>query len=179
MRNNVKKQSGWCAWFDSTIGRKQLVGVTGVGLSLFVLQHMLANMMILFDPRGYNEYSHALISNKLIYVAEAGLVGIFLVHVFLALKLTWQNWRARSTAYAVLPNGAKRTTWTQRSLWAQGSLILVFVQVRRSLYGRLWTRRDSRFAQISHRSISGPRLCRLVHRRFARARLPSLARGRV
>ena len=127
MKNDVKMRKGLCGWIGSTIGRKQLVGVTGIGLSLFVLQHMLANMMILFDPQGYNEYSHGLTSNPLIYVAEAGLVAIFLAHIIIALGLTWMNWKARDSRYAVLPNGWKRTTWTQRSLWAQGALILVFV----------------------------------------------------
>jgi len=131
MQNDVKKQArayfGIKGWLCSTIGRKQLVGVTGIGLSLFVLQHMLANLMILFSPQMYNEYSHGLISNPLIYIAEAGLLGIFAAHLLVAMRLTVSNWRARDSRYAVLPNGAKRTTWTQRSLWAQGALILVFV----------------------------------------------------
>lgn len=123
MQNHVKKH----VWLCSTIGRKQLIGVTGLGLSFFVLTHMLGNMLILVGPEMYNEYSYKLVSNPLIYVAEIGLLAIFLGHLIFAMGLTVKNWRARDTRYAMLPNGPKRTSWTQRSLWAQGLLILVFV----------------------------------------------------
>jgi succinate dehydrogenase / fumarate reductase cytochrome b subunit len=121
---NVSRKIGW---LGSSVGRKHLVGLTGLGLSAFVFTHMAANMLILVSPQMYNNYSHALISNPLIYAAEAGLLAMFVAHVILALRLSWQNFTARDSRYAVLPNGEKRTSWTQRSLWAQGLLILVFV----------------------------------------------------
>jgi succinate dehydrogenase / fumarate reductase cytochrome b subunit len=123
MQNHLKKST----WLCSTIGRKQLVGLTGLGLSFFLLTHMLGNMLILAGPQAYNEYSHALVSNPLIYVAEVGLLAAFLAHFVIAILISWSNWKARDSRYAMLPNGAKRTTAIQRSLWAQGLLILVFV----------------------------------------------------
>lgn len=114
-------------FFASTIGRKQLVGLTGLGLSLFVLSHMLGNMLIFVSPQLYNEYSHALISNPLIYVAEAGLVLFFGAHLIIALKLTLQNWQARSESYGVSAKGDKATSAVTKTLWAQGLLIFVFV----------------------------------------------------
>lgn len=113
-------------WLNSTIGRKQLVALTGLGLSLFVLVHMAGNMLILVSAQKYNEYGHALVSNPLLYVAEVGLIAMFVGHLAIALALSWKNAQARTQRYAVLPHGQKRTTWTQRSLWAQGLLILVF-----------------------------------------------------
>ncbi len=117
-------QSGW---IKSTIGRKQIVAVTGLGLSLFVLSHMLGNLLIFVGPRAYNEYSHALVSNPLIYLAEGGLIAMFLGHMAIALKLSLMNFGARSKGYAVNASGDKSTSWIQKSLWAQGLLILVFV----------------------------------------------------
>ncbi len=121
--NGSVKTTGW---MSSTIGRKQLVGVTGLGLSGFVLTHMLGNMLILVGPQAYNQYAHALVTNPFIYIAEAGLIAMFLAHMFIALRLSWSNWNARDFKYAMRPSGAKRTTFTQRSLWAQGLLILAF-----------------------------------------------------
>lgn len=118
--------TGKGSWLCSTIGRKQLIAVTGLMLSLFVLTHMAGNLLILVSPQKYNEYGHALVSNALLPVAEGGLVAAFLAHLVFALWLSLKNWRARSHRYAVMSNGDKRTTWTQRSLWAQGLLILVF-----------------------------------------------------
>ena len=113
-------------WLKSTVGRKQLIGLTGIALSLFVLTHMLGNMLIMVGPEAYNKYSHALTSNPLLPLAEGGLVVMFLGHLTFALLISWKNYRARDTRYAMYPSGAKRTSWTQRSLWAQGLLILVF-----------------------------------------------------
>lgn len=123
---NVHRQTGMCGWFHSTIGRKQLIGVTGLGLSVFVLLHMAGNLLIFAGPQVYNEYSHALISNPAIYFAEAGLVAMFFVHLGLATRLALMNFGARESRYAVLSNGEKRTQWTQRTLWFQGLLIAVF-----------------------------------------------------
>lgn len=114
-------------WLSSTIGRKQLIGVTGLGLSGFVLTHMLGNMLILVGPQAYNEYSHKLITNPFLIVAELGLLLMFVVHLVMAVRLSWSNWQARDTRYKVASNGPKGTSFIQKSLWAQGLLILVFV----------------------------------------------------
>lgn len=121
--NGSVKRGGW---LSSTIGRKQLVGITGLGLSGFVLTHMLGNMLILVGPQAYNQYAHALVTNPFIYIAEAGLIAMFLAHIFIALRLSWSNYQARDFKYAMRPSGEKRTTYIQRSLWAQGLLILAF-----------------------------------------------------
>ncbi len=88
-----------CVW--ATISRKQVVALTGLGLAVFVMIHMVGNMLIFTGPRAYNEYSHALTSNELIYVAELGLVAFFLLHAFHASYLTWKNYHARPVGYAM------------------------------------------------------------------------------
>lgn len=113
-------------WICSSIGRKQLIGLTGLGLAGFLLTHMAGNMLILAGPEPYNKYSHALISNPLIYIAEGGLLAAFVAHLIFALWISWKNMKSRDTRYAVQPAGDKRTGWTYRTLWAQGLLILVF-----------------------------------------------------
>lgn len=113
-------------WMGSTIGRKQLIGITGLGLSGFVLIHMAGNLLILVGPKAYNEYSHALISNPLIYAAEVALLAMFLAHLAFASAFSIANIRARNSRYAVMTNGEKGTSWIKRSLWAQGIVILVF-----------------------------------------------------
>jgi succinate dehydrogenase / fumarate reductase cytochrome b subunit len=116
-----------CRCAIASITRKQLVGLTGLGLSLFVLIHMAGNMLIFVSPRAYNEYGHAITANPFLYVAELGLIAFFLGHAFHASYLTWRNYRARPEKYAVRSSGAKRTPWIHRTLFAQGLLLLVFV----------------------------------------------------
>ena len=114
-----------CAW--ASISRKQVVAVTGLGLAGFVLIHMAGNMLIFAGAQEYNEYSHKLVSNPLIYLAEVGLIGMFLGHAFFASYLTWKNYHARPERYAVRASGPKRTPWVHRTLFAQGLILLVFV----------------------------------------------------
>ena len=115
------------SYFSSSIGRKQIVGICGLGLSLFILTHMLGNMLVFLGPQAYNEYGHALTSNKLIYIAEAGLLALIIGHVIYAVILTLRNKRARSQAYAVAATGEKKTNFAAKTMIYQGVVILVFI----------------------------------------------------
>lgn len=114
-------------YFSSTVGRKQLVAVGGLGLALFLFTHMAANMLILFSPKAYNLYSHKLITNPLIYALELGLLGIFVLHIILAMGLVIRNWKSRDVGYAVKPKGKAAATLSSKTMWFQGSVILIFV----------------------------------------------------
>ncbi len=115
------------SYFSSTVGAKQIMGVAGFAFALFLFTHMAANMLILFDAKAYNMYSHALISNPLIYIAEAGLVLFFLVHAIKGSLISIKNLKSRDTRYAKFPSGPKGTNWVMRSMWIQGLIILAFV----------------------------------------------------
>ncbi|MCM2279494.1 MAG: succinate dehydrogenase cytochrome b subunit [Oligoflexia bacterium] len=102
------------------------MGITGLAWSLFVLMHMAANLLIFVSPKAYNAYSHVLISNPFIYVAEAGLVLLLLIHVYNAIKLTLENRAARGERAFLTTSGAKGVSSASKTMAAQGSLILVF-----------------------------------------------------
>lgn len=127
MQNSAQKLHGKCGWLGATIGRKQLIGLTGLGLCGFLLMHMLGNLLIFAGPQAYNEYSYKLVSNPLIYIAEAGLLAMFIGHLVFASAISIRNLGARDSRYAVMSNGAKGTSMIQRTLWAQGILIFVFL----------------------------------------------------
>jgi succinate dehydrogenase / fumarate reductase cytochrome b subunit len=103
------------------------MGITGLGLCGFLLVHMSGNLLLFVGPEAFNMYSHKLVSNPLIYVAEVGLVALFLVHVFKAVLVSWHNKQARPVDYIRHTNGDKHTTPVSRTLMAQGLIILVFV----------------------------------------------------
>lgn len=111
----------------SSIGRKQLMALTGLAWSLFVLTHMAANLLILFDAEAYNKYSHALISNPFIYVAEAGLVLTLLVHIVNGMMVTFGNRMARPTKYAMNPSGDKAPRFQSKWMAYHGTLLLIFL----------------------------------------------------
>ena len=73
--------------YFSSIGQKQLMALSGLGWGLFALTHMLGNLLILCGDEAYNKYSHALVSNPGIFIAEFGLLVLLLTHVFYGIKL--------------------------------------------------------------------------------------------
>ena len=103
------------------------MAVTGIAWALFVLSHMVGNLLIIAGPDAYNKYSYALISNPLIYVAEGGLVLTLLLHVFEGVIVTAKNWGARPTKYAMPTNGAKAARFQSKWMAFHGSLILIFI----------------------------------------------------
>ena len=114
-------------FFLSTIGRKYVVGLTGLGLSLFVLVHMLGNLLIFAGADAYNRYAHGLEEFPLIFVVELGLLALFLCHIVLAVYLTFENKRARPEGYLVEASGDKATSLIQKTMFHQGVVLLVFV----------------------------------------------------
>lgn len=114
-------------YLKSAIGRKQAMGATGLIWSLFVLSHMIGNVLILAGPDVYNKYSHALISNPLIYLAEAGLLITLLAHIATGVKLTLKNKMARPQKYAMPTNGDKAARFQSKWMAFHGTLILAFI----------------------------------------------------
>lgn len=114
-------------FLGSTVGKKYLMGITGLIWAGFVLAHMAGNLLIFVSHDAYNAYGHALTSGNIIYIVEAILVSALLVHVFCALSLTKDNRVAKGQRYAVTASGKKKVSLASRTMAVQGSLILVFV----------------------------------------------------
>ncbi|UYL10533.1 succinate dehydrogenase cytochrome b subunit [Bdellovibrio sp. SKB1291214] len=115
------------SFLGTTVGKKYVMGITGLIWAGFVLTHMAGNMLIFVSHDAYNAYGHAITSGKLIYIAELVLVLALITHVYMAISLTINNREAKGQKYAVAAKGAKRVTLASRTMAIQGSLILVFV----------------------------------------------------
>jgi succinate dehydrogenase / fumarate reductase cytochrome b subunit len=115
-------------FFCSSIGKKYLMGLTGLVWAGFVLVHMLGNMTILLSPDLYNQYGHAIVSNKpLLYGTEVVLILSLIVHVSLAANLTLKNKKAKAQVPAVVATGPKRTPLESRTMIIHGTVLLVFI----------------------------------------------------
>lgn len=115
------------SYLASTLGRKYLVGITGVFWALFVMMHMLSNLLIFVGAEIYNRYSHALTSNPLVYLAETVLVLFILIHAIYALSLKVRNLRTNPVPYAVSPVKEKSATISSRTMAYTGLAILGFL----------------------------------------------------
>lgn len=113
-------------YISSTIGKKHLVGLTGLGLSGFVLVHMSGNLLLLVGPETYNVYAHKMVTNPLLYFMEASLLLLFMVHIGLAVQLSISNRQAQGEQAGPATVGEKAARFGSRSMIVTGLLIFVF-----------------------------------------------------
>lgn len=115
-------------YVTSSIGRKQIMGATGIALHLFLLQHLVGNLGLLAGPEYFNKYGYLMLHTlkKLVLPAELGLFAAFVIHIWLAISLTIENKKARPVAYAAKGSGGKKTLYSS-TMMVTGILLLFFV----------------------------------------------------
>jgi len=116
--------------FSTSVGKKQLMAVTGLLFLLFLCTHLLGNLSILGGGASfvaYAEHLHAL--GKLLVVAEVVMVVALLLHVGVAVALFFQNRAARPVKYAVDKTGGGGRTFSSTTMPYTGLLILGFILV--------------------------------------------------
>lgn len=102
------------------------MAITGSGLLLFVLVHMLGNLQIYLGQESLNAYAQKLKSLPvLLWTARLGLLVIFTVHLGLAIRLNRRNRLARPQRYVI--NDPVETTLASRTMFSSGLVILAFV----------------------------------------------------
>lgn len=112
----------------TSIGKKYLMGLTGLIWAGFVVSHMVGNMLILISGDLYNKYGHAIVTSGILIPAEIVLLLGLITHVALAVCLTIENRQARGhERYVFQAKGPKAGSLASRTMAIQGSLILVFV----------------------------------------------------
>ena len=113
-------------FYGSMVGKKVVMGVTGlIGIG-FVILHSLGNLLVFRGPAAINSYSHFLKSTgELLWALRIVLVVAVILHVIAAVQLTRQSRAARPIAYtkqerqvATVASGTMR--------WG-GALLLVFI----------------------------------------------------
>ena len=113
--------------FTTSVGRKFLVGITGIGVSGFALTHMAGNLLLLSGPKAFNLYGAAITSNPFIVPAEIALAMLFLAHIGLAMWLAYLNCKSRPVSPAKGAQGDKSATFASRTMVYSGLLLLVFL----------------------------------------------------
>ena len=116
---------------SSTVGTKLLIGLTGLGLFVYMVLHLAGNVLIFAGPDIFNEYSHALISNPLIVPIEIGLLLIFLVHIYKTVTNYLKNQAARPAAYAkkeYAGHTSRKSISSSTMIWT-GIVVALFVVI--------------------------------------------------
>lgn len=117
------------AW-DSTIGKKVVMAITGLAMVGFVVLHMVGNLQA-FGPFGgaekLNAYGHLLHGPlaEILWVLRAGLLLAVLLHIVAAVQLTRRSLAARPQGYE--QRETQVATWASRTIRWGGFLLLAFI----------------------------------------------------
>lgn len=115
----------------SLVSTKIVIGLTGILLFVYLIVHIAGNALVFFGPEIFNRYSHQLISNPLVVPVEIGLLLVFLIHLFKAIRMTVQNQQARPIGYVTKrwAGGASQKTIASATMILTGLAILIFVPI--------------------------------------------------
>ena len=113
-------------FYQAAIGKKVVMGVTGlIGIGV-VIGHMAGNLLVFRGPDAMNAYSHFLKSTgELLWIVRIVLIGSVILHVIAAWQLTLQNRAARPVGY--VDRKPQVTTLASRTMRWGGVLLLLFI----------------------------------------------------
>jgi succinate dehydrogenase / fumarate reductase cytochrome b subunit len=117
------------AFYRSTIGKKIIMGVTGlIGIG-FVILHMAGNLQVFMGPAKINEYGAMLHGPlaEVTWLLRIVLIVAVVLHVLMAYQLTRRSAEARPVGYQKkVPQVA---TLASRTMKWGGVLLLVFIVI--------------------------------------------------
>lgn len=110
--------------FNSSVGRKFVMGITGAALVLFLLFHATMNVVVIVSPSGYNAICAFLGANWYAIVGTLGLAALALIHIIYAFVLTVMNYRARGSVRYAVTDRQEQVEWSSKNMLVLGFVIL-------------------------------------------------------
>jgi succinate dehydrogenase / fumarate reductase cytochrome b subunit len=110
----------------SSLGKKYLMAITGIGLFAFVIGHLLGNLQVFLGPEAINKYGHFLQTTpEILWPSRIGLLVFVLIHISAGLALAIENRQARGQKYEVqqIVDASKAS----RTMVLSGCVIFSFV----------------------------------------------------
>lgn len=113
--------------WDSAVGKKVIMAVTGLILVAYLITHVVANLLVFQGPSRINAYSAFLHgTGGALWAARLVLLAALVLHVIAAVQLARRRFEARPVSYAA-GQVPQVSTWGSRTIRWGGGLILLFV----------------------------------------------------
>lgn len=111
--------------YQTAVGKKWVMALTGIGLLGFVLVHMIGNLHMYEGPNQVNQYAESLRElgghlaprTLVLWIMRLGLIGMFALHIHAAVTLTRMNQTSNSKYqsardYAAVNFASRSMRWT-------------------------------------------------------------------
>ena len=119
-------------WFfgllTSSVGKKALMGATGLFLCSFLVVHLYGNLLLYAGAEHFEEHAHEFTTNVIIRIVEVLLFLSIVLHAASGLWLTAQNRRARPVRYA-RNRSAGMSTLASRTMVITGSAVFIYLVI--------------------------------------------------
>jgi len=134
--------------FNSSIGKKLIMSITGLFLMMFLLVHLTVNLMLLVgDGQYFNYAANFMATNPVIKIVEPILAIGFIIHIIYASLITLVNRRKRPIGYQETgSNGV--TSWASKNMYILGGTIFVFLVIHLSNF--FWKIKFGEVEQITY-----------------------------
>jgi succinate dehydrogenase / fumarate reductase cytochrome b subunit len=115
--------------FDSSVGIKLLIGLTGLALFLYLIIHVTGNALVMVSPDAFNGFHEMMTSNPLLPAIEIALLLVFLLHIYKTVTMYLRNRQARPVRYQVKKAAGppSRKTLASSTMIVTGLWLLVFL----------------------------------------------------
>ena len=118
--------NGFFSLFQSSVGKKFVVAITGIILLLFVIGHLVGNLQIFLGPDWINSYAqHLRDLGIFLWVIRGSLIIAVVLHIYFTILLAIENRRARPQRY--VERDYVKATVASRWMVLSGLMIFAFL----------------------------------------------------
>ena len=144
--------------YHSSVGKKFVVGATGLFLCTFLVVHLAGNFLLFKKDGGeaFEAYANFMAGNFVIRTLEIVLFAAFIIHIVTSVILWIRNKKARPKAYNV-NKPLENSSLPSRITFLSGSVVFIFLVMH---MGAFWV--TSRFMHDQY-----PSMYNLVAMKFA------------
>ncbi|OPG03944.1 succinate dehydrogenase [Streptomyces sp. GKU 895] len=130
-RTNRRPSTARTLW-DSSVGKKTVMAVSGLIMLMYLVLHMLGNLKIFFGPDDFNEYAHwlrtlgepALHYEWFLWGLRAVLIVAVVAHGVCAYQLSRRDIKARPSKYV---HKKRRASYATRTMRWGGVILGLFI----------------------------------------------------
>jgi succinate dehydrogenase / fumarate reductase cytochrome b subunit len=117
---------GSLRFWQTTVGKKAIMAVTGIIMFGFVIGHLAGNLQIFQGPAKINHYAEMLRSlGPLLWFTRAVLITAVILHIWSSAQLWLLQREARPVKYIKKEN--INSTYASRTMYWSGPIVLAFV----------------------------------------------------
>ena len=113
-------------FWNTTIGKKAVMAVTGAILAAFVVGHLLGNLQIFLGPDRFNGYSRLLKAlPELLWPVRIILLASVILHIWSSVQLAVVKSEARPIGYTRSKSTA--SSYASRTMYMSGPILAAFI----------------------------------------------------